>query len=86
VDRWPGAHGTGSARGHTSKLDNNYVHKRVFAGAASWGARAFLGLAGLVEGAPADVVVYDEDPRADFDQLGVPRAVVLRGVLMHRRS
>lgn len=55
-------------------------------GAASWGARAFLGLAGLVEGAPADVVVYDEDPRVDFDQLGVPRAVVLRGVLMHRRS
>lgn len=55
-------------------------------GAASWGARAFLGLAGLVEGAPADVVVYDEDPRADFDQLGVPRAVVLRGVVTHRRS
>lgn len=54
-------------------------------GAASWGARAFLGLAGLVPGAPADVVVYDEDPRADFDQLGVPRAVVLRGALMHRR-
>ncbi|HEX9336345.1 MAG TPA: amidohydrolase, partial [Pseudonocardiaceae bacterium] len=55
-------------------------------GAASWGARAFLGLAGLVPGAPADVVVYDEDPRVDFDQLGVPRAVVLRGVLRHRRS
>jgi imidazolonepropionase-like amidohydrolase len=55
-------------------------------GAASWGARAFLGLAGLVPGAPADVVVYDEDPRVDFDQLGVPRAVVLRGVLMHCRT
>ena len=55
-------------------------------GAASWGARAFLGLPGLVPGAPADVVVYDEDPRADFDQLTVPRAVVLRGRLMHRRS
>ncbi|HEY0807035.1 MAG TPA: amidohydrolase, partial [Pseudonocardiaceae bacterium] len=54
-------------------------------GAASWGARAFLGLAGLVPGAPADVVVYDEDPRVDFDQLGVPRAVVLRGVLMRHR-
>jgi imidazolonepropionase-like amidohydrolase len=55
-------------------------------GSASWGARAFLGLAGLVPGAPADVVVYDDDPRVDFDQLDVPRAVVLRGVLMHRRS
>ncbi|HEX4701160.1 MAG TPA: amidohydrolase family protein [Pseudonocardiaceae bacterium] len=54
-------------------------------GAASWGARAYLGLAGLVPGAPADVVVYDEDPRLDFDQLGIPRAVVLRGVLMHHR-
>jgi imidazolonepropionase-like amidohydrolase len=51
-------------------------------GAASWGARAYLGLAGLVPGAPADVVVYDEDPRADLDQLDHPRAVVLRGVLM----
>jgi imidazolonepropionase-like amidohydrolase len=51
-------------------------------GAASWSARAYLGLAGLVPGAPADVVVYDEDPRADLDQLTHPRAVVLRGVLM----
>jgi imidazolonepropionase-like amidohydrolase len=51
-------------------------------GAASWGARAYLGLAGLVPGAPADVVVYDEDPRADLGRLNHPRAVVLRGVLM----
>jgi len=51
-------------------------------GAASWGARAYLRLAGLVPGAPADVVVYDEDPRLDLDQLTHPRAVVLRGVLM----
>jgi imidazolonepropionase-like amidohydrolase len=55
-------------------------------GAASWGARAFLGFPGLEPGAPADVVVYDEDPRLDFDQLTVPRAVVLRGTVMHRRS
>lgn len=48
--------------------------------AASWGARSYLGLPGLVPGAPADVVVYDEDPRSDFGQLGVPKAVVLRGV------
>jgi imidazolonepropionase-like amidohydrolase len=56
-------------------------------GAASWGARAYLGLArGLVPGAPADVVVHDEDPRLDFDQLNLPRAVVLRGVLMRSGS
>lgn len=48
-------------------------------GAASWAARSYLGLAGLTPGAPADVVVYDEDPRADLAQLDVPRAIVLRG-------
>lgn len=54
-------------------------------GAASWTARSYLGLAGLTPGAPADVVVYDEDPRTDLAQLEAPRAVVLRGVLALRR-
>jgi imidazolonepropionase-like amidohydrolase len=49
--------------------------------AGSWAARAYLGLPGLAEGAPADVVVYDSDPRADLDQLDHPRAVILRGQL-----
>lgn len=53
--------------------------------AGSWAARAYLGLAGLVPGAPADAVVYDEDPRTDLAQLDHPRAVVLRGVLAHHR-
>jgi imidazolonepropionase-like amidohydrolase len=53
--------------------------------AGSWAARAYLGLPGLVEGAPADAVIYDSDPRADLAQLDHPRAVVLRGRLMHRR-
>jgi imidazolonepropionase-like amidohydrolase len=50
-------------------------------GAASWSARSYLGLAGLEPGAPADVVVYDADPRSDLTQLDRPRAVVLRGRL-----
>lgn len=54
-------------------------------GAASWTARSYLGLAGLTPGAPADVVVYDEDPRTDLARLDTPRAVVLRGVLVLRR-
>jgi imidazolonepropionase-like amidohydrolase len=54
-------------------------------GAASWTARSYLGLAGLTPGAPADVVVYDEDPRTDLAQLDTPRAVVLRGALILRR-
>ena len=47
--------------------------------AASWGARAWLGRPGLEEGAPADFVVYAEDPRADVRVLADPLLVVLRG-------
>jgi imidazolonepropionase-like amidohydrolase len=47
--------------------------------AGSWAARAYLGLPGLAEGAPADAVVYDADPRADLSQLDHPRAIILRG-------
>jgi imidazolonepropionase-like amidohydrolase len=55
-------------------------------GAASWAARSYLGMAGLCEGAPADAVIYDADPRLDLSQLANPRAVVLRGTIRHRRS
>ena len=48
-------------------------------GAASWRARDWLGRPGLEEGAPADLVVYDGDPRADLDLLFKPKQVVLRG-------
>jgi imidazolonepropionase-like amidohydrolase len=47
--------------------------------AASWGARQWLGLPCISEGAPADVVVYDTDPRADLDTLRRPQRMVLRG-------
>jgi len=47
--------------------------------AASWSARSWLGLPCIEEGAPADVVVYAADPRADLDTLARPRHVVLRG-------
>ncbi|AGM03688.1 amidohydrolase family protein [Amycolatopsis keratiniphila] len=48
--------------------------------AGSWAAREYLGLPGLVPGAPADAVVYAEDPREDLAQLEHPIAVILRGV------
>jgi imidazolonepropionase-like amidohydrolase len=54
-------------------------------GAASWDARAYLGLGGLADGAPADAVIYDTDPRPDLSQLAAPRAVILRGQLSYRR-
>ncbi|MFI7313436.1 amidohydrolase family protein [Streptomyces hygroscopicus] len=47
--------------------------------AATWGARAWLGRPGLTEGASADLVVYDTDPREDVRVLTTPRRVVLRG-------
>jgi imidazolonepropionase-like amidohydrolase len=47
--------------------------------AASWGARAWLGLPCIEEGAPADVVVYDTDPRTDLDTLRRPQRMILRG-------
>ncbi|MFG5719586.1 amidohydrolase family protein [Streptomyces murinus] len=50
--------------------------------ATSWSARAWLGRPGLEEGAPADLVVYDEDPRAEVGVLAAPRRVVLNGAVV----
>ncbi|MEU3182640.1 amidohydrolase family protein [Streptomyces sp. NPDC006923] len=47
--------------------------------AAAWAARGWLGRPVLEEGAPADLVVYDEDPRADVRVLAAPRRIVLNG-------
>src|SRR3954454_13246066 len=49
--------------------------------AASWGARAWLGFPGLVEGGLADLTVYPEDPRRDLRVVRTPSRVVLRGRL-----
>jgi imidazolonepropionase-like amidohydrolase len=46
---------------------------------ASWRGREWLGLPGLDEGAPADLVVYDTDPRTDLATVMSPRRTVLRG-------
>jgi imidazolonepropionase-like amidohydrolase len=48
-------------------------------GSASWAARTWLGYRGIEEGAAADVIAYDEDPRADLNALRRPSRVVLRG-------
>jgi len=62
------------------------VPAQLAIGAGSWAARSYLGIAGLGEGAPADAVVYDVDPRRDLGQLAALRAVVLCGRIQHRRS
>ena len=49
--------------------------------AASWRARQWLGFAGIDDGAPADLVIYGEDPRVALAHgaLPAPSAVVVRG-------
>ena len=47
--------------------------------AATWGARSWLRRPGLDEGASADLVVYQADPRADIAVLAAPEHIVLRG-------
>lgn len=49
--------------------------------AATWSARDWLGHEGLTEGASADLLVLDADPREDLQVLQSPAAVVLRGVV-----
>lgn len=48
-------------------------------GAGSWRAREWLGFAGIGDGAPADLVVFDADPRDDLGVLEAPLRVILRG-------
>lgn len=55
------------------------VPPRDVVAAASWRAREYLGFESIAEGAPADVVVLDADPRDDIAALRAPKAVVLRG-------
>lgn len=53
---------------------------------ASWRARAFLGRPSLEESAPADLVVYRDDPRVDVAVLWQPAAVMLAGKLIAARA
>lgn len=50
--------------------------------AGSWAARSWLGLPGIEEGAPADLVAYDTDPRSDLSVLGRPARIILRGTVV----
>jgi imidazolonepropionase-like amidohydrolase len=52
-------------------------------GSGSWRARAWLGhQSRLTDGAPADLVVFDTDPRMDLAVLSAPLHVILRGALI----
>ena len=46
---------------------------------ASWAARDYLGRPGIVAGAPADLVLYAEDPRTGPEVLTRPVLILLAG-------
>ncbi|MCA1844151.1 MAG: amidohydrolase family protein, partial [Actinobacteria bacterium] len=50
--------------------------------AGSWAARRWLGHAGVEDGAPADFLVCETDPRADLGVLRTPVRIVLRGRIL----
>jgi imidazolonepropionase-like amidohydrolase len=73
----------GGIAGEVAELASYGIPAEDALAGASWRAREWLGLnATLVEGAPADLVVYDEDPRQDVTVLRSPSRVVLRGVVV----
>lgn len=47
-------------------------------------ARSYLGLQDLEEGSPADVVLYDSDPRNDPEILQHPSLVMVGGEIVAR--
>lgn len=48
-------------------------------GAASWNARAWLGHPGIEHGAPADLVVFSDDPRVTISVVREPVLIILNG-------
>ena len=69
----------GTVAGEVDALVRTGMPAEAALGGASWLARSWLGLPGLVDGAPADLVAYDRDPTADPAVLAHPSRVVLRG-------
>ena len=75
-------HPCGTVAEEIERLISAGLPRAAAVGAASWTARAWLGLPGLTDGAPADLVIYDEDPVAHPDVLHHPRRIILRGQIL----
>jgi imidazolonepropionase-like amidohydrolase len=69
----------GSIADEVAALVRYGVPPRAALTAATTGARAYLALPGLEPGAPADLVTFDDDPRAEPAVLGKPAAVLAGG-------
>ena len=73
-----GVHGHGLIASEIELLAN--VGGNEFAlGAASWDARAWLGHPGIEQGAPADIVVFADDPRVTISVVREPVLIILNG-------
>ncbi len=55
-------------------------------GAACWNAQAWLGGGGLAVGVPADLVVYEQDPRTGPQVLAQPSLVMVGGEVVTTRG
>jgi imidazolonepropionase-like amidohydrolase len=55
------------------------LRPEVALGAACWTAREYLGLRGIEDGAPADLVLFDDDPRKHLRAMPRPRIISLDG-------
>jgi imidazolonepropionase-like amidohydrolase len=75
-------HPCGTVAAEVERLISAGLPRAAAVGAASWTARAWLGLPGLTDGAPADLVIFDEDPVAHPDVLHHPRRIILRGQIL----
>lgn len=80
TDAGMGPHGM--VRHEIELLRRAGLSAEVALGAGSWAARAFLGLPGLEEGAPADLTAYRTDPRDDLGALAEPAVIALAGQLV----
>jgi imidazolonepropionase-like amidohydrolase len=55
------------------------VSADIAVAAGSWAARSYLGLPGIEEGAPADIIALPSDPRTDLDALTQHSLTILDG-------
>ena len=76
----------GLVRHEIEHLLNAGLPPCVALGAGSWSARGFLGLAGIEEGAPADLIAFADDPRQGAEVLSRPVLRILDGRLLDERT
>ena len=75
----------GMIQGEVQLLLGAGLSPHVALGAASWNARSWLGLPGIEEGVPADLVAYRDNPLDDVAVLSAPTLVFLDGQLLTDR-